>query len=95
MYLSEVPKTTHFSISQEKEESKDSEGTPMRRDNLLQVTVRDRTILYDLAPENPQELFFLNASSQFIAAGKYVEAGVKIVRCQEDPSPEKDGYLID
>lgn len=94
MYLCEVPKTTHFSISEEVDDE-DSLGAPTRRDNLLQVTVRDRTILYDLAPEEPMELFFLNASSQFIAPQKYVEAGVKIVRCQEDPTPAKDGYLID
>lgn len=38
-------------------------------------------------------MFLLNASSQFIAIDKYVEVGVKVFRCRENPLYE--GYLVE
>ena len=64
------------------------------RDNLLQVTVRDKIIIYDISTEPAQEIFFFNATSQFIDPERYVESGLKMVEAKEDPSEEKDGYII-
>lgn len=37
------------------------------RENLLQATINDKIIIFDLSQSPPQEIFFLNASSQFIS----------------------------
>ena len=58
---------------------------------MLQVCVRDRIILFDVTSETPQEIFFFNATSQFIDPNKYVESGIKIVECKEG---DKNDYLI-
>lgn len=54
MIVAEVPKTMQFSISKEKiADDPASRGYSYKqglRDNLLQVTIKDRTILYDLEP---------------------------------------------
>ena len=55
MIVAEVPKTMQFSISKEKiADDPASRGYSYKqglRDNLLQVTIKDRTILYDLEPK--------------------------------------------
>ena len=55
MILAEVPKTLQFSISKEKmADDPSNRGFSFLqglRDNLLQVTIRDRTIIYDLEPK--------------------------------------------
>ena len=74
-----MPTSTQFSIPKNfVKNALDSE--PEVRDNLLQVTIRDRTILFDLSEEEPEEVFFMNACSQFISPPMYVESGLKIVR---------------
>lgn len=88
-YLSEVPKSTQLSTYRDSETKQ-----IMMRDNLLQVCVKDRIIIFDLKPEVPQEVCFFNATNQFIDPHAYVETGIKIVHCEEDPSKEKDGHLV-
>jgi len=61
---------------------------------LLQITVSDRIIVFDISYENPQEIFFFNATKQFIEPSRYVDSGIKISEGIEDPSPEKDGYFF-
>ena len=41
----------------------------------------------------PQELFLLNATSHFIPLHMYVEVGLKVIKCKENPAA--DGYLVD
>ena len=55
----------------------------------MQATVHDRTILFDLSEKEPEEIFFLNASSHFVVPQMYVEAGVKIVKSTRDPHSHK------
>lgn len=41
----------------------------------------------------PKELFLLNATSHFIPLHKYVEVGLKLIKCKENLN--SDGYLVD
>lgn len=54
MIVAEVPKTMQFSISKERlADDPAARGYSYKqglRDNLLQVTIKDRTIIYDLEP---------------------------------------------
>ena len=101
--LSEVPYSTQLSIVESKEKvskkkkksSKDKQTSGISlKENLLQITIGDRIIIYDLTSGKPQEITFFNATSQLIHANRYVDSGIKISQCFEDPSPEKDGYLF-
>ena len=94
--ISEVPFSTQLSIVESEEQDlKDQarKGISLR-ENLLQITIADRIIIYDLGLENPQEISFFNATNLFIKAEMYVDPGIKISQCVEDPSPEKDGFLF-
>lgn len=108
MILSEVPKSMQFSI--QKDLSKDKSAAQQLldrgysykqdlRDSLLQITIKDRTIIYDLDPDakkskeeskevtvknEPKELFLLNATSHFIPLQMYVEVGLKIIKCKDN-----------
>ena len=59
------------------------------------MTIRNRTIVFDLQPDEPQEKFFLNATSQFITPEANVQAGVKMVSCYEDQSGPKNAHVVD
>ena len=85
--LSEVPFTPSMSVKKEV----DSERLFLR-DNLLQVTVTDKNIIFDLSLEVPQEIFFMTATSQFIQPAKYVNPGSVISACTED-SIDRDALL--
>lgn len=53
MVLTEVPKTTQFSVMKDRSENEADRGYSYKqglRDSLLQITIRDRTIVYDLDP---------------------------------------------
>ena len=79
----------------------------------MQITIKDRTIIYDLDPvekkakweeeskgpveevesKEPKEIFLLNATSHFIPLDKYVEVGLKLIKCKENLN--SNGYLVD
>jgi hypothetical protein len=64
-HLSEVPKSTQLSIIRDqKSKIRDSNNKGIKlRDNLLQVTVRDSIIIFDISTDlPPQEIFYFNAS---------------------------------
>ena len=55
MLLAEVPKNLRFSLAQKEikeDKSKSYQHQQGLIDNLLQVTVKDRTIIYDLEPKH-------------------------------------------
>ena len=102
-FISEVPKSTQLSILDETAQQK----SMTLRDNLLQIAVRDSIIIYDLtgSGENdvetkkrkkPQEIFFFNATKQFIAPERYVETGIKIVEAHEDFTRDgtRSGFMV-
>ena len=91
--LSEVPKSAKLSLIRNKDEN-DKEIEPTLNQHLLQVTVRDKTIIFNIESEEPEEKFFLNATSQFISLNKYFETGLRVFVCQEDQSYASPGYLI-
>ena len=85
--LSEVPYSTQLSIVESKEKvskkkkksSKDKQTSGISlKENLLQITIGDRIIIYDLTSGKPQEITFFNATSQLIHANRYVDSGIKI-----------------
>lgn len=65
MSLLELPKNLAFSVikADDQECNYEELKQPEIRENLLQVTVRDRILVLDLAKPIPQEIFFMNASS--------------------------------
>ena len=72
--LLEVPNSLQFSVIK----SKDDDGNLCYNlnENLLQVGVSNRVILFDLSQEVPREIFFLNATNQFMNPMSYVDAGI-------------------
>ena len=99
MTLSEMPQNMLYSLdNQEVVEFETHE--PTIHENLLQITVRDRTVIYDIGedvdevPRKVKEVTFSNAGSQFIRPDSFVESGFEIARAYEDPSKAKDGYLV-
>ena len=95
-YLCEAPKSTRIHIERsgafcDKEKSKEKISI---RDNLLQVCVKDKVVVFDVASYDPKEVYFYNGTSQMISIDKFVESGIRLVHCYEDPSKIKDGYLV-
>ena len=64
-------------------------------EDLLQITVKDRTIIYNISEAKEQELMIFDATRQFISLRNYVQTGFRISQAYEDPSKEVDGYLLD
>ena len=99
MKLTEMPKSVQYSIS--KEDAIDfSVKEPTILTNLLQVTVKDRIIVFNIGKtmndgEKPQEIAVFNASRQFIRPESFVESGFEMIQAYEDPTKAKDGYLVD
>jgi len=89
-FLSEVPKSTQLSIIRDSS----NKGEITFRDNLLQVTVKDSIIIFDITRALPQEIFYFNASHQFIDPTMYVETAIKIVECTDDNSKDKAGHFV-
>ena len=52
------------------------EDRPEINYNLLQVSVRNRVVVFDLSDEQPNEKFFLDGTHQFFDADRYVDAGI-------------------
>ena len=77
-------------------EDQSEEAEKVLNERLLQVTVKDRTILYSLAePGNPKELMIFDATRQFISVEDYVQTGFGIIQAYEDPTEIRDGWLLD
>ena len=100
MSLSEMPHNMQYSLDNQ-EEIDFEKAEPTIHENLLQITVKDRTVIYDVGedvdgvPRKVKEVTFSNAGSQFIKPESFVESGFEINRAYEDPSKAKDGYLVD
>ena len=94
MQLTEVPKSAKLSLIRQRGEDGKTECEPTLHDNLLQITVRDKTIIFNVDPNEPEERYFLNATSQFINIENYTEAGPRLVVCNEDTSKLGFGFLI-
>ena len=86
--LSEVPFSTQLSVIRDK-----SNGIQFK-DHMLQITVQDRIIIFDIKSEVPQEIFFLNATNQFIDPEKYADPGIKISYCKKDNFLSRESFLF-
>ena len=101
MHLSEMPQNMQYSLdNQEKVDF--SQGEPELNENLLQIAVKDRIVIFDVGEDIDQnskrkvkEVSVFFASSQFIGPESFVECGFDMVRAYEDPTKTKDGYLVD
>ena len=64
--LYDVPNSMIFSIEQSEK----------NQNNLLQVIVENQTVVFDLTEEYPKEVFFFNATNQFMDPERYAESGI-------------------
>ena len=69
--LFDVPNSTVLSIIRQKNDAKHEINL-----NLLQVVVNNQIVVFNLEPEQPKEIFFFNATNQFMSPEAYVESGV-------------------
>lgn len=58
MIISEVPYSTTLSVIRGKQGKENK-----FRENMLQVTIQDRIMIFDISQKKAQEIFFLNATS--------------------------------
>ena len=72
--LLEVPNSLQFSVIKSKDD--DGNWSYELNGNLLQVGVNNRVILFDLSQTVPREIFFLNATNQFMDPMAYVDTGI-------------------
>jgi len=100
MHLSEMPQCMQFSLDN-KEKIDFREKEPTIRENLLQIAVRDRIVVFDVGEDfegtvrKVREIHVFNASRQFIKPDTYVESGFDVVMAYDDPTKAIDGYLVD
>lgn len=72
----------------------ETESTATINRSLLQICVANQIIVFDLSGNEPQEVFYFNATHQFMNPERYVESGIQMSYNFEDPSKRKDGCLF-
>ena len=69
--LFDVPNSTVLSIIRDRDGAKHEINL-----NLLQVVVNNQIVVFDLRSERPKEIFFFNATNQFMTPEAFVESGI-------------------
>ena len=68
---------------------------------MLQIAVKDRMVIFHIGEDyngikrKVVEVSVMNATSQLMHPESFVETGFDILRAYEDPTKDKDGYLVD
>ena len=70
--LIDVPNSTILSVIRDKDRKKSHQINQ----SLLQVVVHNQIAVFDLSDQRPKEIFFFNATNQFMDPERAVESGI-------------------
>ena len=95
MCLFELPYSLKYALGGNQEKSND------QYENLLQIAVKDRMVIFHVGEDfngiarKVEEVSVINATSQLMNPESFVKTGFDILKAYEDPTKDKDGYLVD